>query len=161
MMSSVSLLIRSEAPTHPEVVELLEAHLDFSRRTSPADHVHALNLNGLSVSAVSFFAAREDDELLGVGALRELGNGRAEIKSMHTSSAARGRGVGRSMLQHLINTARHRGVTWLGLETGSMDEFAPARSLYESAGFVECEPFDRYTRNAYSICMSISLNKAS
>lgn len=61
------------------------------------------------------------------------------------------------MLEHLVATARDQGVTWLGLETGSMDEFAPARSLYQSVGFSECEPFDQYTRNPFSTCMSMML----
>lgn len=154
----MSVVIRPEVPSDPEVVKLLEAHLAFSRATSPADHVHALDLDGLSECVVQFFAAREDGELLGIGALRELGGGRAEIKSMHTTSPARGRGVGRSLLEHLVTTASDRGITWLGLETGSMDEFAPARSLYRSAGFSECEPFDHYTRNPFSTCMSMTLD---
>lgn len=155
----MSVEIQPEAPTDPEVVKLLEAHLAFSRATSPPDHVHALDLDGLSADVVRFFAAREHGELLGIGALRDLGEGRAEIKSMHTTRSARGRGVGRSMLGHLVTTARNTGVTWLGLETGSMDEFAPARSLYRSAGFIECEPFDKYTRNPFSTCMSMTLDE--
>ena len=155
----MSVVIQPEAPSDPEVVKLLEAHLEFSRSTSPADHVHALDLDGLSDDVVRFFAAREDGELLGIGALRELGGGRAEIKSMHTTPAARGRGVGRSMLEHLIGFAGGQGIRWLGLETGSMDEFAPARSLYRSAGFTVCEPFEYYTRNPFSTCMSMTLDE--
>ena len=135
----------------------MKPHL-FSRATSPVEHVHALDLQSLTAVEVSFFVAREDNKLLGVGALRDLGDSRAEIKSMHTASIARGRGVGRRMLLHIISTARDRSITWLGLETGSMIEFGPARNLYESVGFVECEPFDRYIRNTYSTCMSMRLD---
>ena len=155
----MTVVIEPELPTDPEVVELLETHLDFSRSTSPPEHVHALDLDGLAADDVRFFAAREHGELLGFGALRLLGEARAEIKSMHTSSAARGRGVARSMLNHLIATARNEGVTWLGLETGTMDEFGPARHLYQSAGFSECEPFGDYTRNPFSVCMSTPLTQ--
>src|SRR6266851_357581 len=55
----------------------------------------------------------------------------AELKSMHTAQAARGRGIGRAMLDHLIGVARERGCLRMSLETGSMDAFAPARSLCE------------------------------
>ena len=61
------------------------------------------------------------------------------------------------MILHLISTARDRGITWLGLETGTMAEFAPARRQYESVGFASCEPFDRYTRNPYSTYVSMGL----
>lgn len=153
----MSVVIQPEAPSDPEVMKLLAAHLEFSRATSPPGHVHALDLEGLSEDVVRFFGARENGKLLGIGALRDLGGGRAEIKSMHTTSAARGRGVGRSMLEHLVTAASDRGVTWVGLETGSMDEFAAARSLYRSAGFSECEPFEQYSRNPFSTCMSMTL----
>ncbi|MEO1057554.1 MAG: GNAT family N-acetyltransferase [Actinomycetota bacterium] len=155
----MAVTIGPEDPTLPEIVDLLEAHLEFTRGASPPDHVHALDLDGLVHESVSFFAGREDGELLGVGALRELGHGRAEIKSMHTTKSARGRGVGRAMLEHLMRTARGRNISWLGLETGSMDEFAPARRLYRSAGFSDCEPFDRYTTNPFSVCMSTELSE--
>jgi len=153
----MKMTIRAEEPTSRDVAELLAAHLAFSRAASPADHVHALDLKELSTNNVSFFVARAGSELLGVGALRDLDGGRGEIKSMHTSTTARGRGVGRALLGHLISTARDREMTWLGLETGSMDEFAPARDLYQSSGFVPCEPFGSYTRNPFSMCMGMNL----
>lgn len=156
----MTLEIQADTPTTSDVVQLLEAHLELMRATSPPDHIHALDLDGLMAAEISFFTARDDGLLLGVGALRGLGEGRAELKSMHTAQAARGRGVGRMMLDHLIATAQNKGVRWLGLETGTMAEFAPARRLYLAAGFIECEPFDQYTDNAYSTCMSMSLADA-
>ena len=63
---------------------------------------------------------------------------------MHTDRAARGRGVGRAMLAHLLDTARSRGFRQVSLETGTTAAFAPARALYESAGFVPCGPFAGY-----------------
>jgi putative acetyltransferase len=59
------------------------------------------------------------------------------------------------MLIHLTDLARAQGCDWLGLETGTMEAFAPARDLYESFGFAACEPFDDYTVNEFSVCMSL------
>lgn len=150
-------VITIESADTPDVVELLQAHLDFAASTSPAEHVHALDLAGLMAPGMTFCTARRGRELLGVGAVRDLGEGQAEIKSMHTASSARGQGVARLMLEHLVALARSNGQNWVGLETGTMDEFAAARSLYETFGFARCDPFDDYTDNKFSLCMSLQL----
>lgn len=154
------LSIRVEDPRRRDVEALLEAHLALMRRISPADHVHALDLGRLAAPDVTFFTARSTGRLLGVGALRDLGGGRAEIKSMHTAEAARGRGVGRRLVEHVLGVAASRGLNWIGLETGTQSEFAPARDLYTSYGFTTCDPFDDYTVNPHSTCMSLDLDPA-
>lgn len=151
------LVIAAEDPRGPESVALLEAHMEMMRATSPPEHVHALDLDALCRPDIAFVGARRGGVLLGVGALRRLDTARAELKSMHTAHAARGQGVGWAVLQHLLGLCRERGHDWVGLETGSMAAFAPARTLYARAGFAECEPFDAYTVNPYSTCMSLRL----
>lgn len=159
----MKLTIEAEDPRSADIVALLETHLELMRRTSPPGHVHALDLDGLVRADITFFAARDGGELLGVGALRDLGaanraeSGHGEIKSMHTAEAARGRGVGRALVEHCIALANERGWSRLSLETGTMDTFAAARGLYESLGFVECAPFGSYTVNQYSVCMTLEL----
>lgn len=149
--------IAVESPDTLDVVRLLQAHLDFAAGTSPAEHVHALDVAALMTPDITFCTARRDGALLGVGALRDLGDRRTEIKSMHTAAAARGQRVGRFMLEHLMSLARSRSHTWVGLETGTMDEFAAARALYASYGFARCEPFGPYSDNDFSLCMSLDL----
>ena len=144
-------------PRADDVVALLTTHLALMRRISPPGHVHALDLNGLTVPEVTFLTARCDGELFGVGALKQLDDARGEIKSMHTAEIARGRGVGRRLAEHIVRLASERDMTWLGLETGTQPEFEAARSLYRTLGFVPCPPFDDYTANPYSTCMSLDL----
>ena len=95
--------------------------------------------------------------VVGVGALKELGAGHGEVKSMHTAAAARGQGVARAVLVHLLAVAAERGYARVSLETGSTDAFVPARTLYESVGFRRCEPFAQYTVNDFSVCMTLDL----
>jgi putative acetyltransferase len=45
----------------------------------------------------------------------------------------------------------------VSLETGSMLAFAPARLLYESAGFSVCGPFGGYTESENSTFMTLTL----
>lgn len=144
-------------PREPDIADLLVTHLAFANEQSPPEHVHALDIDGLSAAGVSFFSLRDGGVLLAVGALREIDSGHGEVKSMHTASAARGRGVGRLVLNHLLEVARRRGYSRVSLETGTMDAFAPARRLYESAGFEVTPPFAPYWDNEYSVCMTLEL----
>ena len=152
------ITVTVEDPGRDDVVALLERHLAHMRSLSPPDHVHALDLGGLRHPTVTFLAARDGDgTLVGVGALKELGEAHAEIKSMHVPAELRGRGISRIVLGALLDLARERGCARVSLETGSMDGFAPARSLYASVGFAVCEPFGPYTANPYSTCMTLAL----
>ncbi|MGE0791519.1 MAG: GNAT family N-acetyltransferase [Sandaracinaceae bacterium] len=133
-------------------------HLAFAHRSSPARHVHALDVDRLCVPTITFVSARgEGAELLGVGALRRIDPAHGELKSMHTAERARRLGVGRAIAEHLVALARDDGMTRVSLETGAQDAFAPARALYASLGFTSCEPFAEYTTNPYSVCMTRAL----
>ena len=119
--------------------------------------MHALDHTGLVDPTITFFSARRDGVLLGIGALKRLDEGHGEIKSMHTSAPARAVGIGLAVLHHLLAVARDRGYRRVSLETGTMAEFAGARRLYLQAGFAVCPPFAQYTDNPYSTCMTIEL----
>jgi putative acetyltransferase len=154
----MALVIAVDDPRAPDVRALLTAHLAFARSLSPPEHVHALEVEGLLEPAVTFFSARGDGRLMGVGALKHLDDGHGELKSMHVAEGARGQGVGRALVAHLVSEARRRGYGRVSIETGTMDGFAPARALYVGAGFVSCEPFGAYTVDAYSVCMTLPLD---
>ncbi len=136
---------------------LLATHLAFARGQTPPEDAHALDVDGLLDPAVTFFSFRRGGALLAVGALKRLDPDHAEVKSMHTVAAARGQGIGRRMAEHLIAVAREAGYARLSLETGSMAAFAPARALYASVGFVECEPFADYRASPNSTYMTMEL----
>ena len=150
-------VIAVDDPRAEDVRALLEAHLAFAREVTPPEDVHALDIEGLLDPAVTFFSARVDGELVGIGALKQLDDSHAELKSMHTVEAARCRGVGRAMVDHLLSVATERRCRRVSLETGTMDVFAPARGLYAKAGFAPCEPFGDYRSSRNSAYMSITL----
>lgn len=149
--------ISIDDPRAEDVRELLEGHLAFANLHSPPEDIHALDVDGLVDPAVTFFSFRLHGELLGVAALKQLDEHHVELKSMHTAQAARGRGIGRAMVDHLIGVARDRDVRRVSLETGSTPAFAPARSLYASAGFRPCGAFGNYTPSPNSTYMSMAL----
>jgi putative acetyltransferase len=149
--------IAIDDPQVDDVRALLERHLAFARSQSPPEDIHALDVDGLVDPAIAFFSFRVRGQLLGVAALKRLDAEHAEVKSMHTAEEARGRGIGRALLDHVVGVARERGFRLISLETGSMAGFAPARSLYASAGFELCGPFADYRPSPNSTFMTLSL----
>jgi putative acetyltransferase len=149
--------IAPDPVTSADVLALLSAHLQEMHASSPPCAVHALPPERLRVPEVTFFAVREGETLAAVGALKELGGGRGELKSMRAAPAFRGKGAGRALLDHLMAEARARGYTWLGLETGNTPVFAAARALYEQNGFRQCAPFGNYVADDFSLCMELTL----
>jgi putative acetyltransferase len=134
----------------PDVQALLAMHYGIMRSISPHRACHVLPLEGLKDDAITFWAAREDGELVGVGALKELAPDHGEVKSMRTTHRALGKGVGRAVLNHIVDQARSRGYRKLSLETGGTQPFAAAISLYESEGFTPCGPFAGYPQTPFS-----------
>jgi len=150
--------VEIDDPRNADVVALLERHLEFARGVTPPEDVHALDLDGLLDPTVSFFSLRDQGALLGIGAIKALDDSHMELKSIHTAEEARGNGVGRTVVEHLLDVARQRGATRVSLETGSMDDFAPSRSLYQRLGFVECGPFADYSPSRSSTFMTLDLH---
>ena len=132
---------------------LIARHLHGMHESSPPESVHALDVQALRAPGVTFWSAWSGDTLAGMGALKELDDGRGELKSMRVADVFLGRGIGRAILEHIVAEARRRGITSLWLETGTADAFTPARRLYESAGFVPCGPFGDYVDDPFSTFM--------
>lgn len=129
---------------------LLALHLAGMRATSPAGAVFALDLSGLQRPDVTVWTAWSRSGIAGVGALRELGGGVGELKSMRTDPGHLRRGVAAGLLDHMIAEARRRGLARLSLETGSGAAFEPALALYRARGFVEGDAFSDYAASGFN-----------
>ena len=149
--------IRPADPGEAGVRALILAQLEYGRTASPPEDAHALEPEAFAGPGVALFAAREGEAVLAIGALVRLDDEHGELKGMHTAAAARGMGLGRAMLDRLLIEARDRGYRRVSLETGAMDAFAPARALYESAGFTPCAPFADYVASQNSVYLSLPL----
>lgn len=138
----------------PEIKALLQRHADEMEAASPPGSCHYLDLEGLQVPEISFWSVWDDNDLLGCGALKDLGGGNGEIKSMHIHADARGKGVANIMLEHIMAFAGERSFNRLSLETGALPAFVPARKLYEKYGFEKCPAFGDYEPNVNSVFMT-------
>lgn len=145
--------ITADDLTDAQVIALLQLHLDEMHQWSPPESVHAMPVERLRQPDVSFFSAWDGDQLACVGAIKRLDGARGELKSMRAHPDYRGQGAGKAILLHLLAEAQERGYGWVGLETGTPAPFAPARNLYLSHGFAQCEPFADYVADDFSVCM--------
>ncbi|MEV7757519.1 GNAT family N-acetyltransferase [Microbacterium sp. NPDC089180] len=148
------LLIRPDDLSSDATRALAAAHLAGMHENTPAESVHALDLDGLTADGITVWSAWVDDELAGIGACKDLGDDRAELKSMRVVDAFLGQGIGRAILRHIVEDADERGIRSLWLETGSTDDFLPARRLYASEGFEECPAFPPYVPDPLSTFMT-------
>ncbi|MEL6505856.1 MAG: GNAT family N-acetyltransferase [Pseudomonadota bacterium] len=150
----MALIIQPDALQGSEIAALLETHLDLMRSVSPPESVHALDLDALRADHITFWSARLEGDLVGCVALSELNPTHGEIKSMHTRQVRRGTGIGQALYDTLEKEARSRSYERLSLETGSTDDFLPARRLYARNGFEECGPFADYELDPFSTFMT-------
>ena len=160
--STLLIIMRLELDnlSRPEVQALLQEHLDNMHELSPPEQVFALDLSKLRSRDITFWTVWDDGILMGCGALKELSPVHGEIKSMRTPAKLRGRGAGKAVLAHIVETAKQRNYQLLSLETGSHPAFGAAHSLYRTAGFGYSGPFADYLENPHSVFMALRLGSA-
>lgn len=139
------------------VRDLIALHLRGMHENSPPESVFALDLSGLQRPDVSFYAAWEGEDLLGMSALKALGRDHGEIKSMRTAPAHLRKGVAAVLLEHIIAEAQARGYRRLSLETGRGPAFEPALALYRRRGFRDGEAFADYGPSDFSQYLHLDL----
>ncbi len=144
----------------PRVKALLEYHLRGMHAASPPGEVFALDWAALQKPEMEFFTGWRGETLLAMGALKDLGEGLGELKSMRVAEGENGKGHGEAMLLFLINHARQRGLRRLSLETGTSPPFAPALALYRKHGFVEGVAFADYKKSAFSRFLHLDISNS-
>ena len=141
------------------------AKIDIAPAVTPAELAAAKALAGEYAASLSFDLAFQDfeaeladfpgkyapptgalllgrvgGEVMGVGALRDLGEGIAEMKRLYVRPAARGSGLGAALAEAIVEAGRARGYRAMRLDTipGEHDR---AIALYRRLGFREVAPY--------------------
>jgi GNAT superfamily N-acetyltransferase len=83
--------------------------------------------------------ANIDGVAVGVGGFRVLSPGVVELRRMYVRPGARHQGVGRGLLNGLLDLARQLGQTTVRLET--LKSLHAAQALYRAGGFRDVEPY--------------------
>jgi GNAT superfamily N-acetyltransferase len=120
------------------ILAIVNAAAEAYRDTIPADRWHdpymsADELDAEIAAGVAFFGCEVDDTLVGVMGIQHVRDVDL-IRHAYVAPAAQGRGVGGTLLQHLIERAERRLLvgTWAAAEW--------AIAFYQRHGFTLCSP---------------------
>jgi GNAT superfamily N-acetyltransferase len=83
--------------------------------------------------------ARDGSEVAAIACMRRIDDDIGEIKRMYVRGSFRGQGIGRALLERLLDEARQVGYIRIRLDSARFME--EAHSLYRSAGFREIQPY--------------------
>jgi putative acetyltransferase len=142
------------SPTAQLLIRRLNAELERQYPEDGATHFR-LDPDEVAPGRGSFWIAWLGDAPIGCGAIRKLDPETAEVKRMFVDATARGRGVGRAILDALERAARDLGCRRLVLETGERQ--TEALALYRRAGFIAIPAFGEYVDSPLSLCMEKTL----
>ncbi|GIH90178.1 GNAT family N-acetyltransferase [Planobispora siamensis] len=146
------------AADHGVVFDDTEATVAAHHREFTRELPHLLGPRG------RLLVARTDSGVVGVGALKPVDSAVAEIKRMYVRPQARGRGIGRAILERLLADARTIGYRAARLETATF--MREAHALYRSLGFRDRPIFDRTEAglsglDAFMLFMELRLDRAA
>lgn len=146
----MTVTIRTESPLGKEARALIAQSEAAMRAIYPPEECFTLSAEELAEKGMQLLVAREARAPVGCVALVDRGT-YGEVKRLYVTDAARGRGVGRALMEDLEAAARDIGLGHILLETG--DKLVAAVALYRAMGYTECGPFGDYPDIASNMFM--------
>jgi ribosomal protein S18 acetylase RimI-like enzyme len=131
------------------ILEGLGEHFGFIDETLNPD-IDDITANYIIAGHV-FVVVQDGNDIVGTGALVFRGEGIGQMVRVSVRSDYRRKGIGKAIVEHLIEVARQRGVRRLIVETNS--DWYDAIGLYKRLGFVE------YRRSDIGVCMVLDLSQ--
>ncbi|HEY4191554.1 MAG TPA: GNAT family N-acetyltransferase [Mesorhizobium sp.] len=143
--------IAIETPLQDDVREMVAALDAHMRPLTPREFQFQLTVEQMADPSTTLFVARDEaGQAVGMGALKEHGDGLGEVKRMFTRPQVRGQRVGAQLLQNIERLARQKGLARVVLETGEAPGFEPAYRVYEHGGFQVCGAVLDYPDSGHS-----------
>ncbi|RFZ83757.1 GNAT family N-acetyltransferase [Shinella sp. WSJ-2] len=154
----MTVTIDVESPLTDEVRTLIAELNTVLLALSPPEACYNLTVEEMADPTVTVWIARDGDAAIGCGALKRHSDTVGEVKRMFTRPAWQGKGVGRHVLDKILETAEREELETLVLETG--DQHPAAWAIYEKAGFTRCGPVLDYPDSPYSVFYQKQLRAA-
>ena len=170
-MPASPTLVAVETSAHRTVAEELVAeYLNWVARVAKAEYGLAFDIQAMVRSDIDdpvkfypptgrFYLVRLGGPFVGVGCLKQLAPGVAEVQRMYIRPHARGAGAARLLVERLLEDARSLGHGTVRLE--SLRALNAAHRLYRSVGFVETEPYAANSMNAYQDASTLAIYRKS
>jgi putative acetyltransferase len=155
-MEQSGLTLGVESPLQDDVQKLFAIGDRYYDVLYPAESNHLVTAAELLAANADFVVLRQSGILCGCGAVVDA-IGYGEVKRLYVSDGARGKGVGRQIMNLLIDRARTRGLGLLRLEVGIRQP--EAISLYRALGFRDVKPFGNYQSDPLSLFMELNIGK--
>lgn len=148
------LVITPVDPHRRDVAELIAQADAYLLERYPPELCFLESPDDLTASQAILLGATIDDELVGMVAIKiqsEESERFGEVKRLFVTEKARGKNLGRRLMQALESHLLHKGIDLVRLETGT--EQPEAVGLYKRLGYEIRGPFGKYSENEMSIFM--------
>ncbi len=145
-------IFQAEIDSHRQWIrELFLEHLAYANRMETREYEVGFDfeslveqdLHGIEIyfpPSGRLLLAKCGDSIAGVGGLKKLGEPVGEIKRMYVRPDFRSRGVGRALLESLLEEVRGIGYEKIVLDAAPYAK--SAEKLYRSVGFVDSSPYE-------------------
>jgi putative acetyltransferase len=147
----MAITIAAETPLQDDVRAMVADLNATMIPLTPREFQFQLTVEQMADPSLTTFVARDETgKHVGMGSLKDHGNGLGEVKRMFTLPEIRGQRVGSQLLQRIEELARQKGISRLVLETGEAAGFEAAYRVYERGGFTTCGAVLDYPDSGYS-----------
>ena len=145
------LTITAETPLQDDVRVMVRDLNETMIPLTPRQFQFQLTVEQMAEPSVTVFVARDaSGRAVGMGSLKDHGDGVGEVKRMWTLPEVRGLRVGSALVGRIEALAREKGIRRLVLETGEAPGFEAAYRVYERAGFSRCGAVLDYPDSGFS-----------
>jgi putative acetyltransferase len=147
----MAIEIASETPLQDDVRRMVAELNETMMPLTPREFQFQMTVEEMAEATLTLFVARDGDgRAVGMGALKEHGDGLGEVKRMYTLPQVRGQRIGARLLERIEALAREKGLLRLVLETGEASGFESAWRVYERGGFARCGAVLDYPDSGWS-----------